>query len=148
MGGIALAWLAGEAMVCWRWAEAGAPPPPGALARSSIIFVALALLAEYQPARTFAAVAAWGVDLALLVKNLNSPQPKAVNWPPPLINDPDALLPTGTSSSSSSPSSSSPAATPPGVPGPAPAGTPVPPGLTPAQQKYFSQHYISGAQIG
>lgn len=42
------------------------PPVPGRVLAASIVFAALALLAEYEPARRPAILAAWGFDLAVL----------------------------------------------------------------------------------
>lgn len=102
MGGFVLAWLTGESIVLYRWSKAKAPPPPGAFALSSVLFVGLAVIAQYQPARTTATVFAWAVDLAILLQITgNNPQP-VTGWPPALINDPSVILPGGTSSQSGS----------------------------------------------
>lgn len=96
--GFLLAWLAGEGIVTWRWAKAGAPPTPGALAAASGFFVLLALLHEYPPARGAATLAAFGIDIAALLQILPGTNPAQVTgWPPPLINDPSVLLPAGSS---------------------------------------------------
>lgn len=42
------------------------PPVPGRVLAASVVFAALALLAEYEPARRAAILAAWGFDLAIL----------------------------------------------------------------------------------
>lgn len=44
------------------------PPVPGRVLAASIVFAALALLAEYEPARRAAILAAWGFDVAILLK--------------------------------------------------------------------------------
>jgi hypothetical protein len=98
--GIALAWLAGEGIITYRWVKAGAPPTPGTLAMASGFFVLLALLGEYPPARTVATLTAVGVDIAALLQVIGkAPAKQATGWPPPLINDPGTLLPGGGSSS-------------------------------------------------
>jgi hypothetical protein len=65
MAGITLAWLIGEGIIIWRSVNKNhRPPVPGELLASSAFFALLALLAEYQPARTTATLIAFGVDLA------------------------------------------------------------------------------------
>ena len=96
MGGFVLAWLAGESIVVWRWAKLKAPPTPGALALPSIIFVGLAVVAQYEPARTTATVTAWALDLAILLQVLGKTPTGTTGWPPAMINDPTVILPTGT----------------------------------------------------
>jgi hypothetical protein len=65
VAGITLAWLIGEGIIIWRSVTANhRPPVPGELLASSALFALLALLAEYQPARTTATLIAFGVDLA------------------------------------------------------------------------------------
>lgn len=65
MAGITLAWLIGEGIIVWRSVTRNhRPPMPGELIGSAGLFALLALLAEYQPARTFATVMAFGVDIA------------------------------------------------------------------------------------
>lgn len=96
MGPFAVAWLIGQSIVIYRWARLKAPPPPGALVLPSVVFIGLAVVAEYQPARTAATVAAFGVDLAVLLQVLGKAPQGASGWPPPLINDPSVILPPGT----------------------------------------------------
>ena len=68
MRGIILAWLIGEGIIVYRSVSKDhAPPVPGALLATSGLFVLLALLAEYQPARFLATALAFGVDLAALM---------------------------------------------------------------------------------
>lgn len=53
----------------WRTAQDyHKPPVPGRLLGASMVFVLLALLAEYEPARRAALLAAWGFDVAVLFK--------------------------------------------------------------------------------
>ena len=95
MGGFVLAWLAGESIVIWRWAKLKAPPTPGALALPSIIFVGLAVVAQYEPARTTATVTAWALDLAILLQVVGKTPSVTTGWPPPMIDDPSVIIPTG-----------------------------------------------------
>jgi hypothetical protein len=82
MTGFLAAWLLGEGIIVWRWGKHKAPPPPGALAVSSALFAALAVIASYEKARTAATLFAWGVDVAVLLQVLGK-EPKVVtNWPP------------------------------------------------------------------
>jgi hypothetical protein len=83
---IVIAWLIGESIVGYRWARNGAPPPPGAVAAASILFLGCAVLGTYQPARTAAAAFAFGVDLAVLLNVLPGGNGGQVtNWPPDYI---------------------------------------------------------------
>src|SRR5215469_10043657 len=94
--GLVLAWLIGEGIVAYRWAKAGAPPAPGALAAASGFFVLLAVLHEYPPARTAATLTAYGIDIAALLQILpGSKTLQQTGWPPLPINDPSVLLPSG-----------------------------------------------------
>lgn len=95
MGGLALAWLAGEGMIVYRWAKHKAPPPPGALLEASILFVALAVLAEYPPARTAATLFGWGIDIAVLMQLIGKEPKIATSWPPLCIPD-TVLMPSKT----------------------------------------------------
>lgn len=118
MGGFVLAWLAGESIVIWRWAKLKAPPTPGALALSSGLFVGLAVIAQYEPARTTATVTAWALDLAILLQIVGKAPAQVTGWPPPKITDPTVILPNGNSSSGPSPAAGSAPAKPSG-------GTPI-----------------------
>lgn len=66
--GIFFAWAVGEGILTYRWVKAKAPPPPGALLLVSGLFLGLAIMAEYQPARATATAFAYAVDLAVLLK--------------------------------------------------------------------------------
>lgn len=69
MTGMVLAWLTGLGVMSWRTAqEYHRPPVPGRILAASVVFAALALLAEYEPARRAAVLAAWGFDLAIVLK--------------------------------------------------------------------------------
>lgn len=106
--GIVIAWGAGLGIITYRWAKAGAPPTPGTLAMASGFFALCALVGEYQPARPVATLLAFGVDLAAYLQLVGkAPAAQATGWPPPMITDPNVLLPTGTASSGSSPGASS-----------------------------------------
>lgn len=57
----------GLGILAWRTAQDyHKPPVPGRLLGASVVFAALALLAEYEPARRAATLAAWGFDVAVL----------------------------------------------------------------------------------
>jgi len=131
VSGIVLAWLAGEAIVSWRWAKGGAPPPPGSLAAASGFFALCALLGQYPPARTVATLLAVGIDIAAILQVLPGSKAQAkTGWPPALITDPTQLFPgtagTSTAGNPSNPQSGPGAQGPGGTP-----GTPVNPGTPP-----------------
>lgn len=136
MGGIALAWLAGEAVLVYRWKKAGAPPTPGALLLSSGVFAGLALLGQAQSARGFATALAWGYDLAIVLQFFGQGKVTTqTGWPPPVITDTSVILPTGNAHSAPA-SGGNPANTPANVGGAnkangAPPGTPANPGTPP-----------------
>jgi len=66
--GITLAWAVGLGLMTWRTAaEFHRPPVPGRILGASVVFAALALLAEYEPATRAAVLAAWGFDVAVLL---------------------------------------------------------------------------------
>lgn len=112
MGGFVLAWLTGEGIVIYRWAKLKAPPTPGALALSSFVFVGLAVIGQYQPARTAATVTAWAFDLAILLQVVGKAPSAQTGWPPPLIGNPSVILPTGQAAPSSSSASTGSSAAP------------------------------------
>lgn len=95
MGGFVLAWIAGESIVVYRWVKLKAPPTPGALALASGVFLGLAVVAQYQPARTAATAAAWAVDLAILLQVVGKAPSEVTGWPPAMITDPSVLIPGG-----------------------------------------------------
>ena len=65
MRGIILAWLIGEGIIVYRSVNREhAPPVPGALLATSGLFILLAVLAEYDPAKFLATAMAFGVDIA------------------------------------------------------------------------------------
>lgn len=139
---IVLAWLAGEAILGYRWAKNGAPPPPGAVAAASILFLGCAALGAYAPARAVASAFAVGVDLAVLLNVLPGGNGHQVtNWPPDYIPC-GRLLPAAGQGVSSPPDcggtgpGGNPANTPAAVGGAnkannAPASTPANPGTPP-----------------
>ena len=68
MRGLILAWLIGEGIIVYRSVSKNhAPPVPGTLLAPSGLFLLLALLAEYQPARGAATALAFGVDIAAML---------------------------------------------------------------------------------
>jgi hypothetical protein len=77
------AWAIGEGIIIYRWIKNGAPPAPGALLLPSALFLSLAILAEYEPARTTATAFAYAVDLAVLVQVVGKEPKQATGWPPP-----------------------------------------------------------------
>jgi hypothetical protein len=87
VGGLVLAWLFGEGMIFYRWSKHKAPPPPGALLDASLLFVGLAVVGEYPPARTAATIFAWGVDIAVLLQVIGKEPNVKTNWPPLCIPD-------------------------------------------------------------
>lgn len=93
--GLFFAWAIGEGIIIWRWAKAKAPPPPGQLLLASGLFLGLAVIAEYQPARTAATAFAYAVDLAVLLQVVGKDPKAQTGWPPPFINNPAVILPGG-----------------------------------------------------
>lgn len=91
------AWMLGEGIIAYRWIKKGAPPTPGALLLPSGLFLGLAVLAEYQPARTVATAFAFAVDLAVLLQVVGKQPNQVTGWPPPQNIPQDAVLPNGTS---------------------------------------------------
>lgn len=87
MGLFVAAWLLGEGIVVYRWKKAGAPPTPGALLQASLIFVGLAVLGDYPPARGLATATAVAVDLAILIQVLGKAPAGVTGWPPPVMGD-------------------------------------------------------------
>ncbi len=80
MGPFVLAWLIGNGIITYRQAkELHMPPSPRALLAASGLFVGLAILAEYRPARGVATAFAFGIDLAVLLQVLpGSKSPNAI----------------------------------------------------------------------
>lgn len=99
MGLFLAAFLFGEGTVFYRWYKLKAPPTPGALLWPSVIFVGLAVLADYPPARGLAAATAVGVDIAVLMNVLGKAPSGTTGWPPPVMdNATTAVFPSGPSS--------------------------------------------------
>lgn len=140
MGGFMFAWLLGEGIIVYRWVKNGAPPTPGALLLPSGLYVGLAIMAEYAPARFAATALAWGFDVAILLQVVGKAPAQKTGWPPAMINDPTVLLPGGASSPGGSGTAplapgGSTTSTAPGSGGifPTPSGQPIPgalPGAT------------------
>jgi hypothetical protein len=94
--GIVIAWGVGLGIVTYRWAKAGAPPTPGALALVSGFFGLTAVLHTYPPARSVAVLLAAGIDVAAYLQLVGkAPAGQVTGWPPPAITDPGTLLPSG-----------------------------------------------------
>jgi hypothetical protein len=71
MGGLILAWAIGEGIIVWRsTVKEHHPPYPGQMLTATAIFALLAVLAEYEPARTAATAMAFGLDIAVLMQVL------------------------------------------------------------------------------
>lgn len=87
MGGIILAWLAGQGIIVYRSvARDHAPPVPGQMLAATGLFALLAVLAEYEPARAAATALAFGVDLAVLMQVLPGTKPQGKAKPKPKTN--------------------------------------------------------------
>lgn len=104
MGGLFfLAWLTGEGIVTYQSVKyQKMPPSPRQLALSSLIFLGLGVLAEWQPARSTAVAFAWGLDLAILLKVLpggDQPQTTGNGWSSIGMAGNTVIIPTGTSAS-------------------------------------------------
>lgn len=98
-----LAWLAGESIVTYRSVKSQhMPPSPRQLALSSLLFLGLGIIAEYQPARSTAAAFAWGVNLAILLKVLPGGDQSASSsggWSSIGMAGNTVIIPTGTAAS-------------------------------------------------
>ena len=69
MRGIVLAWGVGLGILSWRTVQQyHKPPVPGRVLGASVVYAALALIAEYEPATAAATLAAWGFTVAVLFK--------------------------------------------------------------------------------
>jgi hypothetical protein len=99
--GFFLAWAAGEAIIFYRWAKLGAPPTPGVLAMSSGLFLGLAVIGEYKPARPVVTAFAFAVDAAILMQVLGKAPTGTTGWPPPLIDNAAVIFPGSAASSTS-----------------------------------------------
>jgi hypothetical protein len=67
--GIVLAAAVGLGIFSWRTIQQyHKPPVPGRLLAGTIVYMLLALLAEYEPATRVAVLAAWGFNVAVLFK--------------------------------------------------------------------------------
>lgn len=91
MGGITLAWAAGMGIIVYRsLGKQHRPPVPGQLLAATGLFALLALLAEYEPARTTATAFAFGVDVAVLMQVLPGSKAPAGHKPRPAQAGPKA----------------------------------------------------------
>lgn len=121
--GLFFAWAIGEGLIVFRWAKAKAPPTPGVLILPTALFLSLAILAEYRPARPVAVTFAYAVDLAVLLrvigkdptvfKGVQTGAP-VTGWPPPKIPAtqiwPGGISAPATASSTAAPSTAQKAA--------------------------------------
>lgn len=103
MTGMFFAWALGEGIIFYRWGKLGAPPTPGVLAMSTALFLGLAVIGEYRPARPAVTAFAFAVDLAILLKVVGKAPAGTTGWPPALIDDPTAILPPGASDKAAAP---------------------------------------------
>jgi hypothetical protein len=87
MMGLFFAWSVGEGIITWRWVKNHAPPTPGALLLPTALYLSLAILAEYRPARGVATAFAWAVNLAILMQVVGKAPAQATGWPPPKMLD-------------------------------------------------------------
>jgi hypothetical protein len=85
--GLFFAWVTGEGIITWRWVKAKAPPAPGALLLPTALYLSLAILAEYRPARGVATAFAWAVNLAILMQIVGKDPKVKTGWPPPKMPD-------------------------------------------------------------
>lgn len=85
--GMFFAWAVGESIITWRWVKAKAPPAPGALLLPTALYLSLAILAEYRPARPVAVTFAWAVNLAILLQVVGNDPKQDTGWPPLKIPD-------------------------------------------------------------
>ena len=97
--GLFIAWAIGEVIIFARWGRAGAPPTPGVLAMSSVLFAGCAAVAVYPPARPVATAFAYAVDLGVLLQVVGKAPQDVTGWPPPAIPD-TSILPPGAASGS------------------------------------------------
>lgn len=85
MAPFVLAWLVAEGIITYRgYKQFHGPPGPGQLLYSSLLFVALGILAESPKARPIAATFAWGMVAAafLNIASFGTPKPTGTQWPP------------------------------------------------------------------
>ena len=108
--GLFFAWSVGEGIIIWRWAKAKAPPTPGALLLPTALYLSLAVLAEYQPARGVATAFAWAVDLAILMQVVGKDPKQATGWPPPALPG-TVIWPGGAATAAAAATKAAPAST-------------------------------------
>jgi hypothetical protein len=107
MMGLFFAWSVGEGIITWRWVKNGAPPTPGALLLPTALYLSLAILAEYQPARGVATAFAWAVDLAILLQVVGKAPAQQTGWPPPALAD-TTIWPGGVTAAAASTTAAAP----------------------------------------
>lgn len=91
------AWAIGEGIIVYRWVKNGAPPTPGSLLLPSGVYLGLAVVAEYAPARTVSTLLAYAFDAAVLLQVVGKAPQQKTGWPPAQITDASVILPGGTS---------------------------------------------------
>jgi hypothetical protein len=109
--GLFFAWAVGEGIIVYRWIKNGAPPTPGALALPAALYLGLAVIGEYAPAKSTVTLFAWAVDLAIALQVVGKDPKETTGWPPPAIPA-GVFLPGGTAAAASTTSTAAPAAAP------------------------------------
>lgn len=108
--GMFFAWATGEGIIVWRWVKNGAPPTPGALLLPTGLYLSLAVLSEYRPARPVAVAFAWSVNLAILLQVVGKTPAQKTGWPPAKMN-PDQIWPgAGAAAPAAQPAAAAPSA--------------------------------------
>ena len=107
--GLFFAWAFGEGIITYRWIKAKAPPAPGALLLSTALYLSLAILGEYRPARGVATAFAWSVNLAILLQVVGKDPKQTTGWPPPKMQ-PTQIWPGGASAPAAQPAAKPPGA--------------------------------------
>ena len=101
MGPFALAWMVAEGLISWQSIKRDKiVPGPGRLAVVSGLYIGLAILSEYRPARGVVTAFAWAVNLAVLVQTAGTkPTSNAAGWAGIPCAGNAVLFPDGTKAS-------------------------------------------------